>query len=198
MEILFATSNKHKVAEASEVGKRYGIAFNQIHVSYPEIRSDNVAEVAKAGAEHVYSQIKKPMIVEDSGILINSLNDFPGTYSRFAFERIGNKGILKLMNGIEDRQARFVSAVAYISEVNARSGGIIYPGTNTETKIFEGVVDGRITLEERGAKGFGFDPIFLPKGYAKTFAEDPKTKNAISHRKIAFEKLCQHLKPKPA
>ena len=195
MEILFATSNKNKVSEANEIGKKCGITFTQIHLLYPEIRSDSVAEVAKAGAEYVYNELKKPVIVEDSGIFIKTLNGFPGAYSRLVFEKIGNKGVLKLMEGVEDRAAEFVSAVGYAGDCEkkiksfASKSGI----TESEVKIFEGVVEGKITDRERGDKGFGYDPIFLPKGYVKTFAEDVKTKNAISHRKIAFEKLCQWL-----
>ena len=189
MEILFATSNKNKVAEANEVGRRHGIVFTQIHLLYPEIRSDSVAEVAKAGVEHVHGEIRKPVIVEDSGLFITALNDFPGAYSHFVFERIGNKGILKLMEGVENREARFVSAVAYCEEKDARSRLM---NVNYSTpKIFEGVVEGKITAGERGDKGFGYDPIFKPKGYAKTFAEDMKMKSEASHRKIAFENFCK-------
>jgi len=199
MEVLFATSNKNKVSEANEVGKKYGIAFTQIHILYPEIRGDFVAEVAKGGAEYVYGQIKKPLIVEDSGLFIKALNDFPGTYSRFVFDKIGNKGVLKLLEGEEEREARFISAVAYIDSKNLKRSGLISASgvEETETTIFEGVVEGKITLKERGSSGFGYDPIFQPTGYVRTFAEDVRMKNSVSHRKIAFEKLCQWLKPKP-
>ena len=198
MEVLFATSNKNKVSEANEAGRKYGIVFTQIHVLYQEIRSDSVAEVAKAGAEYVYSEIQKPVIVEDSGIFINALNDFPGAYSRFVFEKLGNDGILKLLAGVEDREARFVSAVGYIGPAeNKIKSFVSHSGiSNTQTMIFEGVVEGKITTEKLGARGFGYDPIFKPKGYVKTFAEDVKMKNTISHRKIAFEKLCEWLKNK--
>jgi XTP/dITP diphosphohydrolase len=198
MEVLFATSNKNKVTESNEVGKNYGITFTQIHLLYPEIRSDSVAEVAKDGAEYVYTKISKPLIVEDSGLFIKALNDFPGAYSRFVFDKIGNKGILRLMDGVSDREARFVSAVAYVSSAEKLPSFLAAENMpNPETTIFEGVVEGKITLEERGDKGFGYDPIFQPKGYVKTFAEDIKTKNTVSHRKIAFDKLCQYLKTKP-
>ncbi|MCX6695735.1 MAG: RdgB/HAM1 family non-canonical purine NTP pyrophosphatase [Candidatus Altiarchaeota archaeon] len=199
MEVLFSTSNKNKVAESNEVGRKYGVSFTQIHLFYPEIRSDSVSEVAKAGAEYVFTQIRKPLIVEDSGLFIKSLNEFPGAYSRFAFERIGINGILKLMDGISDREASFVSAVAYITSAEKIHSFLASDtAPNSDVKIFEGSVEGKITTEAKGEKGFGFDPIFQPKGYVKTFAEDVKTKNAISHRKIAFEKLCQYLKTKPA
>jgi len=195
MDILFATSNKNKVAEANQVSRKYGITFSHIHVLYPEIRSDSVAEVAKSGAQHVYDEIKRPLVVEDSGLFIKALNDFPGAYSHFVFDKIGNKGILKLMEGVEDREARFVSAVAYY-EKNERKN-MFMDVDYSKPVIFEGVVEGKITLEERGSKGFGYDPIFRPKGYVKTFAEDPKTKSEASHRRIAFEKLCEWLTSKP-
>jgi XTP/dITP diphosphohydrolase len=180
MEILFATSNKNKVLESNKMGAEYNVTFTQINVMYPEIRAESVRTVAEEGARYVYSQIKRPIIVEDSGLFIESLNGFPGPFSSFVQHKLGNAGILKLLEGVEDRKAQFISAIGYCDK--------------DKVEIFEGVVDGYITFEERGKHGFGYDPIFMPTDSTKTFAEDVKHKNEVSHRRKSTELLCRFLR----
>ena len=180
MEVLFATGNKHKIMEANVVGEQHDIKFVQAQVEYPEIRADKLSDVAKAGAKHVYEKLEKPVIVEDSGLFIDALKGFPGPYSKFVFDRIGCAGVIRLMAGVDDKTARFVSAIGY-----AHENGV---------EVFEGQVKGVLTGEARGDEGFGYDPIFVPIDYNLTFAQDPKHKNKISHRKIAFALLCDFLK----
>lgn len=180
--VNFATSNKFKVDEANSVGKKFGIKFVQLKINYPEIRDENVENVAKAGAKFVFEKIKKPVIVEDTGLYIKALNGFPGAYSKFVFQKIGNKGILKLLEGEKNRKAEFVSSVGYFD--------------GKELRIFTGISKGKILEIEKGAAGFGYDPIFLPDGYEKTFAQDYELKKKISHRKIAFEKFCKWVSKK--
>jgi XTP/dITP diphosphohydrolase len=125
---------------------------------------------------------KPPYIVEDSGLFIRALNWFPGTLSSQVFRKIGNRGILKLMEGVEDRYAVFRSAIAL---------GL---GENV-IKVFEGVAEGEVALEARGSGGFGYDPIFIPSGHRKTFAEmDVDEKNKVSHRGMAVRRLIEYLK----
>lgn len=138
-------------------------------------------EVAEFGARYVYEKLKKPVIVEDSGFFVKALKGFPGTYSKFVYETIGNKGILKLLEDVDDREAYFKSVIGYCDEFGV--------------KLFIGKVDGKVSIEERGTEGFGYDPIFIPKGYNKTFAElGVEEKSKISHRKKAFEKFKEFLK----
>jgi len=180
MQVLFATSNSHKIFEANAVGQLHEIEFEPRQVDYPEIRSNYVAEIATEGAKYVYSKIQKPVIVEDSGLFVESLKGFPGPYSRFVYEKIGCEGIMKLLSDVSDKSARFISAVGYADE----SG----------VKVFEGQVKGILTENPRGSEGFGYDPIFIPLNYNKTFAEDVNYKNKVSHRRMAFELLCSFLK----
>jgi len=179
-EILFVTSNSHKVTEANMIGQLFGVSFSQVNLMYPEIRSDSVREVAQEGAKYAFEKLQRPIIVEDSGLYIESLNGFPGAYSGLVFKKIGFEGILKLMDGLDDRKAQFVSAVGYCDR------DII--------EVFEGVVDGHITLEPRGKSGFAYDPVFEPSGSKKTFAEDHKHKIEVSHRRKSIELLCHYLK----
>ena len=173
MRILFATGNTHKVAEANKAGKKHRIAFERISCPYPEVRSESVKEIAEEGVKFVYTRVGKPVIVEDSGLFIQALDGFPGAYSSYVFGKLGNYGILRLMGGTGNRRAEFRSCVAY------------YDGETLKT--FEGVVSGAIAEEARGDGGFGYDPIFMPEASAKTFAEEPKVKERVSHRKKSVE-----------
>ncbi len=177
MKIYFATGNINKVKEAKSILK--DVDIEQIKIDYPELQG-SLEEVAEFGAKYVYEKIKKPVIVEDSGFFVKALKEFPGTYSRFVYETIGNKGILKLLEGVENRDAYFKAVIGYCDEYGV--------------KLFIGKVEGYVAYEERGSHGFGYDPIFIPKGYNKTFAELGEEKNKISHRKKAFEKFYEYLK----
>lgn len=175
-ELIFITSNRRKVEEASVYLSRAGIEIVQLNLGYPEVQSSSLEEVAIEGAKHCYAKLKKPLFVEDSGLFIEALNGFPGPFSSYVFKTIGNQGMLRLMQGIEARGAYFKSVVACHSD--------------KKVKTFSGTVRGRIGFEELGCGGFGFDPIFLYRG--KTFAElSLEEKNRVSHRSRALAKFAR-------
>ena len=91
-------------------------------------------------------KLKTPLIVDDTGFSIDALNGFPGPYAAYVLNTIGNTGILKLMEGVTDRRARFTTAIAYADEQGIQ--------------VFTGTIEGRITTSPRGSGGFGYDPIF--------------------------------------
>jgi len=175
--ILFATSNPHKVREGNKIAREFGIRFEQINVDYPEIRDENIRKIAAEGVKFVFERIKKPVIVEDTGLFIDALNGFPGPYSAYVYKKIGCEGILKLLQDSDNRDAEFITAIGFKDSSTLR--------------IFEGRISGTISNEKRGTAGFGYDPIFIPKSLDKTFAEDPEMKDRISHRRNAFYKFCQ-------
>jgi len=180
LKIFFVTKNKHKFLEASEIMRKYGIELETLEINKPEIQSLDLREIVLHGLVNLYSLVNKPLVIEDAGLFIRALNWFPGPYSSYVFKTIGCQGILKLMDGIEDRYAKFKSVVGYI---DAKS-----------TVLFEGEVEGAIAYEARGNRGFGFDPIFTPKGESKTFAQmSMQEKNRFSHRARAFKKLAEWL-----
>ena len=181
-KVDFATSNSFKVKEANTVGEPLGIEFTQLNQPYPEIRAEEVEKVAEEGAKFVYEKVKQPVIVEDTGLYIKALNGFPGSYSKFVFQKIGNEGILKLLEGKENKNAKFISAVGY--------------GDEEGTKIFVGKIAGKISTKIKGQEGFGYDSIFIPEEREKTFAQDYELKKKISHRKKAVESFCQWMAEK--
>ncbi len=177
MRLSFATGNAHKVSEANAVGSGYGVEFVRIECPYPEVRDPSVAVVAEEGAKYVYEKMAKPVVVEDAGLYVDALSGFPGSYSKFVIERIGNDGILKLLETASDRSAEFRSAIGYADDQCVH--------------VFEGVVRGAIAPDERGSGGFGYDPLFIPEGRDTTFAEDYAMKNTLSHRRKAVEAFCR-------
>jgi XTP/dITP diphosphohydrolase len=164
------TSNANK---AREVAAFFGGAIDVSHVALeiPELRSDDVRAIAREKARYAYERIHRPLIVDDTAFSIKALNGFPGPYAAYVLSTIGNAGILRLMEGVQDRNARFTTAIAFADE-----SGIV---------VFSGTIEGRIIHETRGSGGFGYDPIF--EIGEKTLAEIPlEEKSTISHRAKAL------------
>jgi XTP/dITP diphosphohydrolase len=179
MVLYFATSNRHKFSEADKILARYGIEIKHFPFEYREIRSDSIDEVAMDAVNAAYKKIKKPVFVEDSGLFIDSLNGFPGTYSAWVLKKIGNEGILKLMQNETRRTAEFKCCVAY------RNGNVV--------RLFRGKCKGTIAKNISGNSGFGYDPIFIPSGYSATFAEKIELKTKLSHRYKALKALANYI-----
>ncbi len=174
--ITFITGNPHKVKEAQGILNNLGISLEHADLGYPEIQGD-LEDVARYGAQYASRRLGKPVIVEDAGLFIKALKWFPGTYSSYVQETLGNKGILKLMSDVEDRYAEFRSVVGYCTP-------------KTEPEVFLGTVKGRIRYKEKGRYGFAYDPLFIPEGYDESFGELQRVeKNRFSHRRKSLEKF---------
>ncbi|MGD0535098.1 MAG: RdgB/HAM1 family non-canonical purine NTP pyrophosphatase [Methanoregula sp.] len=168
--LTIVTSNANK---AKEVAAFFGGTLEVRHVALdiPELRSDDVTEIAREKARYAYHHLHVPLIVDDTAFSIDALNGFPGPYAAYVLKSIGNTGILRLMDGVKDRNARFTTAIAFADE--------------TGIEIFTGTIEGRIITTPRGTGGFGYDPIFEVQG--QTLAEIPlEEKSAISHRARAL------------
>ena len=179
--VYLATGNRHKVEEARAVVEPLGIKVEQLDAPKVEIQSDSLEEIALTAARLAYYYAPGSLVaVEDAGLFVESLNGFPGPYSSYAYKTLGVKGLLRLLAGEKDRRACFRSAVA-----------IVGPGIE---RVFTGEVCGWIAEETRGTGGFGFDPVFIPEGEKKTFAEMRiNEKNRYSHRAKALRSLAEWL-----
>jgi XTP/dITP diphosphohydrolase len=170
VKITVVTSNANKAAEVAAFFHGE-IEVDHIALDIPEIRADDVGEIARGKAEYAYRQLKTPLIVDDTGLSIDALSGFPGPYAAYVQHTLGNAGILKLMEGRHDRSARFTTAIAYADERGIR--------------VFKGILDGRISCSPRGDAGFGYDPIF--ETGERTLAEiRMEDKSRISHRAKAL------------
>ncbi|MCL5430454.1 MAG: RdgB/HAM1 family non-canonical purine NTP pyrophosphatase [Candidatus Marsarchaeota archaeon] len=179
-KITLVTHNKGKIAEANELAKRFDIEFVMSETSKKlEIQAENLSDVSEFAARNAFVVERGPLLIEDSGLFVKSLNGFPGVYSAQAFAQIGNAGILKLMEETKDRDAYFECALSFFD--------------GKTMKTFVERVSGSIIFEEKGRYGFGYDPIFSPEGYnGKSFGEvQIAGKNGISHRSKAFEAFCK-------
>ncbi len=172
-EVYFITSNPGKYREVKRIGEEKGIEIHWIEMEYYEPQGESLEYIAEKSAEIIKERLKKPFIIEDSGLFIEKLKGFPGVYSSYVFKTLGNEGILKLMKGVENRNAVFRSVVAYCDKDRIR--------------LFSGEVRGVIAHEQRGRGGFGYDPIFEVNG--RTLAEMGKDKDRVSHRRKAMEKF---------
>jgi len=178
MDFYFATRNKGKFREAKLIFESLGLKLTMLEADKIEIQSDSLEDIASYAAKELSGRLGFKVVVEDAGLFIRGLNGFPGPYSSYILKTIGLNGVLRLMNGVSDRYAYFLSVVAYAE-----------PGK--PAKVFQGRVEGLITSEPRGSGGFGFDPIFQPlEGDGRTFAEmSAEEKNRFSHRAKAFREL---------
>ena len=182
MRILFETGNPGKLGEVQAKFAPLGIVVEQLEDEYPEIQTDSLEEVVRNGLGWLWERHETPIMIDDSGLFIEALGGFPGVYSAYVFGTLGNDGILKQMDGIDNRAAEFRCCAGYVDA----AGEMI---TTT------GKCQGRIIGGKQGSGGFGYDPIFVPDGHDRTFAElGLDAKNRISHRGRAFEALAAEIK----
>ena len=212
MKIVFATNNEHKLSEIRAI---LGSSFEVVsladigcHEDIPETGT-TLEENALMKAEYIYNKYHLSCFADDTGLEVEALNGAPGVYSaRYAAmativpagspagishdSEANMTRLLRELANNNNRKARFRTVIALIEKKD------VCPCGCTSIKVvhqFEGIVNGEITREKSGAEGFGYDPIFRPDGYDKTFAElGLDIKNQISHRARATQKLAEYLK----
>lgn len=185
--LIFATNNKHKLEEVQALtGNRFKLKTLEEIGCFDDIpeTGHTFRENASQKSHYLAANFKVDCFADDSGLEVDALNGAPGVYSaRYSGTRDSEKNlqlVLEKMKGKEDRKARFRCVISLI--------------INGKEYFFEGTVEGTIAHEKSGTDGFGYDPIFTPEGYSKTFAEmDPDEKNAISHRGQAVNALISFL-----
>lgn len=188
-EIIIATKNRGKAKEFKAFFQVYGIHALSLHdlpEDMPDVEETGTTfeENAALKAEEIAALLNKPILSDDSGLVIDALDGRPGVYSaRYSGEGANDeRNMAKVLHELEtvaynERTARFVSVLA-----------IARPGEKTIFK--KGFCEGRIAIQSAGAHGFGYDPIFVPEGYAVTMAQlSSIEKNRISHRKHAISQL---------
>ncbi len=186
-QILIATHNQHKKEEIQQIlGDDFLVKSLTDYDIHDEIVEDGKTfeENAKIKAKYCFEKTGIASIGDDSGLVVEALNGNPGIFSaRYAGNHDFAKNIEKVlqeMQGETNRKAYFITVLCYYDENGSH--------------YFEGRVYGNLLTENKGFKGFGYDPIFVPENYEKTFAEMlPEEKNKISHRKNAMDKLLEFL-----
>ncbi len=188
MNLVFATNNNHKLTEIREaVGSSFNILSLADIKCFEEIpeTGDTLEANALQKARYIFDKYGLSCFADDTGLEIDSLNGEPGVYSaRYAgLQKDAEDNMKKVLSNLEgknDRTASFRTVIALIID--------------EKEWFFEGAVNGTILNERQGEEGFGYDPIFMPKGFNQSFAEMPLSeKNEISHRARAVKKLIQFL-----
>ena len=175
MRAAFVTTNEHKRREVERI---LGVELERAGPDVLEVQALDFAEVAIQKARSAYDALgrpPRPVLVEDSGLVIEAWNGLPGALTKWFLSSVGYQGLLKMLSG-EDRRARAVCAVAVADN-------------RGEVRVFRGEVRGSVAPEPRGEGGFGWDPIFVPEGSKLTYAEMGDAKNEDSHRARTFRQV---------
>jgi non-canonical purine NTP pyrophosphatase (RdgB/HAM1 family) len=177
-QLKFVTGNPNKLREAQEI---LGIQMEQGTAEHlHEIQTNDIRQLVEHKVTEAWHEFKCPVLVEDSGLVFTAWNGLPGALVKWFEKSVGCEGMLKMLESFENRQAEAVCLAA------------VYDGKTMV--IGEGRVSGSIAPDIRGSQGFGWDVIFIPDGETRTYAEmSPQEKNAMSHRRQAFESLKSQL-----
>ena len=178
--IYFVTSNENKLKEARAILKDFDI--QQIKMDLPELQGEP-EDIVREKAMLACNKLKKPVFVEDTCLCFEALGGLPGPYIKHFEEKLGYANIVRLLDSFKNKNAKAIVSIGYCE-----------PGKSPQ--ILQGTCDGSI-VSPRGKNNFGWDVIFVPKGYDKTLAEMPQEfKNSIFHRAAAFNKFREYLEKK--
>ncbi|KAI0232389.1 Inosine triphosphate pyrophosphatase [Lamellibrachia satsuma] len=179
--IVFVTGNAKKLEEVVQIlGKTFPYQLTSKKIDLPEYQGEP-DDICISKCKEAAKLIKGPVIIEDTCLCFNALHGLPGPYIKWFLDKLKPEGLHRLLEGFEDKSAYARCTFAYSSG-----------NPKDEILLFEGRTEGKI-VKPRGCNDFGWDPCFQPDSFEETFAEMSKeTKNSISHRYRALEKLRQH------
>lgn len=183
MKINYITTNKFKVVVAKNILEPLGIEVEAKSIDCPEIQADTIEEVAKFSSKYASDFLHENTLKNDSGIVIPALKGFPSAYTKYVDETIGVDGVLKLMDGVEERDAYFIEVLAYTEY-------------GKQPVAFISKTEGKLAKVKSGEFGWSWDFIFIPKGSDKTLANYPDDERWKFWDNSAYQELCNYLKEK--
>lgn len=183
MELTYVTGNWAKILSARQILEPLGFKVNQEKLETIEIQNDDIEEVAKYSAKWASEKLKCNVIKNDTGLCIEALNGFPGTYTHYVDDTLKEDGILKLMEGIENRNAYFKEVIAYCEY-------------GSKPITFVNITKGTIAEYKSGKYGWSWDFIFIPKGQTKTLGCFPDEERFAYWNMDGYHKLANYLKNK--
>jgi len=179
MEIRFVTKNPHKAKEVEAILGDIGVSIVNVPLKIHEIQTENIQDIVRDKVLKAFNIIGRPVLIEHTGLYINSLQGFPGGLTQVFWDKLEADNFSKLLGNLEDTELTAKTVIAFCD--------------SKKIHLFEGEVEGNISKEPRGNQEFQWDCVFIPKGYDKTFAELGEKKNEISMRKIAFDRFREFL-----
>lgn len=183
MKITYVTGNWAKILSARQILEPLGFELDNVRMDVPEIQDDSTEEIAKYSAKYASDKLKCAVLKNDSGLCVDALNGFPGPYTHYVDDTLGEDGLLKLLDGVENRKAHFIEVLAYCEY-------------GKEPIAFTAMTPGTISKTKQGEYGWSWDFIFIPDGEEKTlgcFNDDIRFKYWSMD---AYTKLAQYLKEK--
>ena len=181
MKITYVTGNWAKIDSARQILEPLGFEIDNVKLDTVEIQADDVEEVAKYSAKWASEKLKCNVLKNDSGLFVEALNGFPGVYTHYADDTIGEDGLLKLLDGVENRKAYFKEVLAYCEY-------------GKEPVVFVGITKGTIAKEKSGTYGWSWDFVFIPEGETKTLGCFPDEERWKFWSLENYEKLAEYLK----
>ncbi len=183
-EITYVTGNWAKIASAKQALEPLGFTIKNIKIETPEIQANDVTEVAKYSAKWASEKLKCDVLKNDSGLFVEGLSGFPGVYTHYADETIGVDGLLRLMEGMQNRNAYFKESIAYCEY-------------GKDPIVFEGITNGIIDVKKSGQYGWSWDFVFIPNGQEKTLGCFPDEERWNLWNSVeAYKKLAKYLENK--
>ncbi len=179
-KLTYVTGNSAKIASARQALETLGYEIDNIKMETPEIQANDVSDVAKYSAKWAANELNKPVIKNDSGLFVNWLNGFPGVYTRYVEDTLGEDGLLKLMEGMEDRSAYFKESIAYCEPW-------------CEPIVFGWITKWKIDIKKSGTYGWSRDFVFIPEGEQKTLWCFPDEKRFEFYSLGAYVQLAEYL-----
>lgn len=182
-KITYVTGNWAKIMSARQVLEPLGFEIDNVKMETTEIQADTVEEVAMHSAKEASERLKCTVLKNDTGLFVEALGGFPGPYTHYVDEKLGEDGILKLLEGIENRNACFIEAFAYCEY-------------GKEPIVFKSITKGTIAKEKSGMYGWSWDYIFIPEGNEKTMGDYPDEERFLLWNTDAYGDLIKYLENK--
>lgn len=154
-KVTYVTGNWAKILSARQILEPLGFEVEQVKLDVPELQNDSIEEIAKYSAKWASNKLKCSVIKNDTGLCVEALNGFPGPYTHYVDDTLKEDGILKLLDGVDNRKAYFLEVLAYCEY-------------GKEPVVFKSITNGTIAKEKSGKYGWSWDFIFIPEGETKT------------------------------
>ena len=182
-KVTYVTGNWSKILSAKNILEPLGIEVDNVKMETTEIQADTVEEVAMHSAKEASEKLKCAVLKNDTGLYVEALGGFPGPYTHYVDEKLGEDGLLKLLEGEENRNACFMEAFAYCEY-------------GQEPIVFKSITKGKIAKEKSGTYGWSWDFIVIPDGYEKTMGNYPDDERCLVWNTDAYAELAEFLKNK--
>ena len=182
-KITYVTGNWSKILSAKQILEPLGIEVSNVKMETTEIQADTVEEVAMHSAKEASEKLKCTVLKNDTGLYVEALGGFPGPYTHYVDEKLGQDGILKLLENVENRNACFIEAFAYCEY-------------GKDPIVFKSITKGTIAKEKSGKYGWSWDFIFIPDGYDKTMGNYPDEERCRVWNTDAYYEIAKYFSDK--